>query len=191
MYPGTYQPLQPLSLLLADLLQYPYSDEAAESRSLVDLIFNLYQVDEGIISPNNPPRRQLSNAGKDAWTILSRTRRKAWAIVGWDSHAFFPSQRVSSDYCVCGERISRNYSEGNDPIISVAGESGEGTYGAGIMPDEEHQQFPELTSLPPGTTPVSSSAIGVTLSEPVGVGDFDWQEWDSTMNMHMGMGIMP
>ncbi|KAH8816721.1 fungal-specific transcription factor domain-containing protein [Xylogone sp. PMI_703] len=183
MYPGTYQPLQPLSLLLADLLQYPYSDEADESRGLVDLIFNLYQVDEGIVSPSNPPSRRLSGAGKDAWAILSRTRRKAWGIVGWDSHAFFPSQRVSSDYCVCGERVSKMYQQ-DDPIISVDDDTNDGlnSYGDDVIP-EEHQSHPELMSLPPGTTP--------GLSEAVGVGDFDWQEWDSTMNMNMGMGIMP
>jgi hypothetical protein len=106
MYPGTYQPFQALSLLLADLLENPHSDEASLSRGFVDATFYLYRIDEGIVSQIDPPRRQLSPSGRSAWSMLARTRKKALEIVGEDHHVLLPSQMISADNCVCGERIA-------------------------------------------------------------------------------------
>lgn len=74
MYPGTYQPLQTVALLFADLLQRPWSDEAFLSRGLVHAIFDMYHVDEGILSRNHSSKRNLSRSGKDAWSMLARRR---------------------------------------------------------------------------------------------------------------------
>ena len=47
MYPGTFQSLQPLAALLADLLGHPQSSRAEQSRGLVDVVFKIYQVVNG------------------------------------------------------------------------------------------------------------------------------------------------
>ncbi|RMZ83736.1 hypothetical protein DV738_g918, partial [Chaetothyriales sp. CBS 135597] len=91
MYPGTYQPLQSVSLLLADLLQHPHSDHAELSHSLVDSIFELYKVDEGFVSQDDPPNRFLSTSSRDAWTLLLHTRRRALEQLGIDHHVLTPS----------------------------------------------------------------------------------------------------
>lgn len=46
----------------------------------------------------------------------------------------------------------------------------------------EKQHHAEHATLPLDTDPTVS---GVT-----GLGEFDWQQWYSTMNTHMGMGMM-
>ena len=169
MYPGTFQPLQAVSLLLADLLQYPHSDEASDSRALVDAVFDLYKVDEGIISQNSPPRRQLSPSGKAAWSFLSRTRKKALAQTGQDHHILFPSRKVFSDFCICGERIS---------------------YAQALKRDDQESQSehrPTLAS-PPHQFDVPDDQEVITPGQiSIGDIDFDWQEWESTLGTSMGM----
>jgi hypothetical protein len=110
MYPGTYQPFQALALLLADLLQNPHSEEASLSRGIVDAIFYLYRVDEGVVSQIDPPKRHLSSTGRSAWSMLVRIRKKALDIIGEDHHVLLPSEMISADNCVCGERIARKHS---------------------------------------------------------------------------------
>lgn len=116
MYPGAYQPLQQLSLLLADLLDHAYSEEAATSRGLVDAMFAFYQVDEGIVryyqegsddtyqahfmaGPSAAPsflrrpyqKRNLSPAGRNAWMMLVNARRRALTQIGQDPHVLWPT----------------------------------------------------------------------------------------------------
>ncbi|KAL1303170.1 hypothetical protein AAFC00_006597 [Neodothiora populina] len=129
MYPGTYQPLQPLSLILADLIEEPKSDEAETSIGLVDAMFALYQVGEGVTSSGSQPtpnpsssattassrlrsgtqtrRRFLSRAGQEVWSFLVSARRKALLQLGQDPHVLLPVSVDWSSYaaqptCVCG-----------------------------------------------------------------------------------------
>jgi len=169
MYPGTYQPLQAVSLLLADLLQYPHSDEASESRALVDAVFDLYNVDEGMVSQNHPRHRQLSPSGKDAWSILSRTRKKALAQIGQDHHTLFPSRKVFSEYCICGERISHPQSRNCDDRGS------QGASRLRLVSSPRHSDVPDDQEV------ITPNQI---FTENV---DFDWQEWEATLGMSMGM----
>lgn len=168
MYPGTYQPLQALSLLLADLLQYPHADEASESRGLVDAAFDLYQADEGIVSQNSPPRRKLSSSGKDAWSILSRTRKKALANINQDPYVLIPSPKVFSDFCICGERISRSrQSVRDDPVLT-------NSHGHNVAFPPNSQDAPDDYRLTPGPMLMENA-------------DFDWQEWDYSLGISTGM----
>ncbi|ETN37498.1 uncharacterized protein HMPREF1541_07120 [Cyphellophora europaea CBS 101466] len=96
MYPGTYQPLQAMSLLLADLLNFPHSDEAPTSQGLVDAIFDLYQVDQGMITASDPPRRRLSPSGREVWSMLGRLRNKAFEQMDQDPHVVLPTFIASS-----------------------------------------------------------------------------------------------
>ncbi|KIX95318.1 uncharacterized protein Z520_08835 [Fonsecaea multimorphosa CBS 102226] len=176
MYPGTYQPLQAVSLLLADLLQHPYSDDAALSRGLIDAIFELYQVDEGIVSQSDPPRRQLSPSGRDAWTMLVRTRRKALELVGMDFHVLFPSNAVLSNRCICGEKISaadqdaagHHYQQARNPT----------------RPGEGQQPPPQVPQDMAGD--VAEQTPGQMLYDQV---DFDWHAWDNALGP--SIGLMP
>ena len=80
MYPGNYQPLQALSVLLADVLEKPTSIEAPTSRCLIDNIFSLLGQDGGVVAERDGElqQRPLSVSGKDAWTMLWQLRHRAW-----------------------------------------------------------------------------------------------------------------
>ena len=174
MYPGTYQPLQPVSLLLADLLQHPHSDDAPLSRGLIDAIFELYRVDEGIVSQNDPPRRQLSPSGREAWAMLVRTRRKALELVGMDHHVLIPSTVISSRFCICGQKIAANNQNELESGEPWGGEPSPG----GVQPEgiprydigeEQHEMTPGQMLL--------------------GNVDFDWRAWDNALGP--SVGLMP
>ncbi len=181
MYPGTYQPLQAVSLLLADLLRHPHSDDASLSRGLIDAIFELYQVDEGVVSENDPPRRQLSPSGRDAWTMLVRTRQRALQQVGMDHHVLFPSNVISSKSCICGEKIS---ADGDDTGVDTlhhgqghgvsdsqlaAGGSGTGMQPTYAMNEGENEQTPSEMLYDQA--------------------HFDWHAWDNALGP--SAGLMP
>lgn len=175
MYPGTYQPLQAVSLLLADLLQHPHSDDANLSRGLIDAIFDLYHVDEGIVSQHEPPKRLLSPSGRDAWTMLVRTRQRALQQVGMDHHVLFPSKVITSNRCICGEKISVG---GHDHGAAAVEATGRGSVGGGSglssqLPEEMQEDQAEQTP-------------GQMLYDPV---DFDWHAWDNALGP--SVGLMP
>ncbi|KAK4948637.1 hypothetical protein LTR10_012641 [Elasticomyces elasticus] len=172
MYPGTYQPLQAVSLLLADLLQHPYSDDASLSRGLIDAIFELYQVDEGIVSQNDPPTRQLSPSGRDAWAMLVRTRRRALEQTGVDHHVLYPSSVVSSSTCICGERIAHDMGSGPGSQQQWGGQPTP----SGGRHDEAEPDLLYEDQDPPGLSP------GI-----LGQMDFDWRAWDSALGPSEGM----
>ena len=165
MYPGTYQPFQALSLLLADLLQNPRSDEASLSRGIVDAIFYLYRVDEGVVSQVDPPRRQLSSSGRSAWSMLARTRKKALEILGEDHHVLLPSQMISSDNCVCGERIAG--SKQSFPSEDCA--------------EPQPQGSPFLAS-----TPYAILEDPLNISQTLFSNEFNWQEFEASIAPETG-----
>lgn len=179
MYPGTYQPLQAVSLLLADLLQQPHSDDAELSRGLIDAIFELYQVDEGIVSQNDPPRRQLSPSGRDAWTMLARTRQRALQQIGIDHHVLFPSNGViASNRCICGEKISvEGHDAGSGTYHDLrAASAGPAVRASGIgspLPKATHDSAVEL-----GPDEMLYDQV-----------DFDWHAWDNALGP--SVGLMP
>ena len=172
MYPGIYQPLQPLAVLLADLLEHPNGTRAEQSRGLVDAVFKLYQVEEGVLNPNNSSRRELSPLGSTSWSILGRARKRALEKVGQDHHTMIPSNNASSDYCICGERISWRYSD------IESSQSGM---------DDSEQTLAGLTTVfdvpSQGLTPNAIFA-----AETTGSG-FNWEEWGSSL--HASTNVLP
>ena len=168
MYPGTYQPLQAVSLLLADLLQRPHSDEAGLSRGLIDATFEMYQVGEGIVSQSDPPRRQLSSSGKYAWSILVRTRKKALDLISQDHHVLLPSHMASSDFCICGQRIARLRAGDQD-------EDGSQTQWRDMAPS-------------PGNAYEMTDRHDLTPTQMFVVNnDFDWDTWDASVGQLAGL----
>jgi hypothetical protein len=111
-YPRIYQPLQALSLLLADLLSSPNSTSqdreiSSISRGLIDSVFELYEAGEGFVNEPKARRRQLSAEGNLAWTMLLQARRAALERMNQDSHILIPSSTLSTgESCICGKRIA-------------------------------------------------------------------------------------
>lgn len=165
MYPGTYQPFQALSLVLADLLHNPHSDEASLSRGFVDATFYLYRIDEGIVSQIDPPRRQLSVSGRSAWSMLARTRKKALEIIGEDHHVLLPSHMISADNCVCGERIAS--SKQAPPREDSAG-----------------SQAQDNSVL--GSTPCTFPEDHLNAVQELFSNEFNWQEFEASMAQEAG-----
>jgi hypothetical protein len=111
-YPRTYQPLHALSLLLADLLTSPNAtsrDQQASSlsRGLIDAVFELYEVGEGIVTASDLSRRQLSPEGNQVWAMLLNARRTAFERTGQDPQVLIPFPASStSETCMCGKKIA-------------------------------------------------------------------------------------
>lgn len=169
MYPGTYQPLQAMSLLLTDLLSYPHSDEAPVSQGLVDAIFDLYQVDHGMITSTDPPQRTLSPSGREAWSMLWCIRSKALKQMDQDPHVVLPSSTASSHTCICGERIA------HEVLLTDAPEQSE------VSPWDAEEEESEM-ALPPGQVlPIVETAPGQM--------GFDWDEWDAYLGSATGTMI--
>lgn len=118
MYPGTYQPLEMVSLLLADLLSFPQSEEAATSAGLVDAIFQLYQSSRVVTEASNPLRGKLSPSRREVWSSLVHMRKKALERMDQDPCALRPCSMASSHRCICGARI------GHEQLMLDAGEQG-------------------------------------------------------------------
>ena len=177
MYPGTYQPLQAVALLLADLLQRPWSDEASLSRGLVDAIFDMYHVDEGMLSRSDPPKRNLSSSGKEAWSMLARTRKKALEHIGQDSHVLLPHPLAKSEFCLCGERI--------------AGQNPSPTLGEAQPPHSSHGQWRAISASPINSYPIHENPqdLAIAHDDAIGSIEFSWLEWDASVGS--STGLMP
>ncbi|KAJ9494340.1 hypothetical protein H2202_010123 [Exophiala xenobiotica] len=146
------------------------NDDASLSRGLIDAIFEFYQVDEGIVSQGEPPRRQLSPSGKDAWTMLVRTRRKALEQIGVDHHVLYPSPFISSGSCICGVRVAAE--KPGEPSTQQhwsSGPSAAGQQEVAVEPLVVNEEQPEL------------------LSSSLGQMDIDWVAWDNAVGPSIGM----
>lgn len=167
MYPGTYQPLQAMALLLADLLSFPHSDEAPTTQGLVDAIFDLYQIDQGMITGTDPPRRKLSLLGKEAWSMLGRIRKRALEQMDQDPHVVLPSSMSSSNVCICGERIVHERLLRNE---------------------EEQPEMPPWEATNPDLEPTVRQDTPIGDAGP-GQSGFDWDEWDAYLGNSTGTMI--
>jgi len=90
LYPGAYQPLQPVAVLLVDLLKEPHSTEAHESRILLEKIFSLLGPGGRITNTNSnlvawSDQRYASKGAKQSWARLEKLRSKVWQKLGLDS----------------------------------------------------------------------------------------------------------
>ncbi|KAK5994272.1 Transcription factor yanR-like protein [Cladobotryum mycophilum] len=101
LYPGVYQPLHAVVVLLSDLLRVPKSPEAEQSICLVDKLFTLITPTSGIVSEESGvlAERDLSDGGKEAWSLLRRLRKKTWETLGRDPDTFWPAA-MNSAHCM-------------------------------------------------------------------------------------------
>ncbi|KFZ07010.1 hypothetical protein V501_06860 [Pseudogymnoascus sp. VKM F-4519 (FW-2642)] len=89
LYPGAYQPLQCVAVMLIDLLKAPVSPEAAKSQSLLENIFSLLgpegRISSGTLNVSSWPNQRYASAGaKQAWMRLEKLRSKVWQKLGLD-----------------------------------------------------------------------------------------------------------
>ncbi|KAH0562221.1 hypothetical protein GP486_003086 [Trichoglossum hirsutum] len=92
---GTYQPMHATMILLVDLYERPDSADAPRSRSFIDEIFSLFGPDGGIVTDEDGVtiQRPLQEGGREAWTMLSLLRRKAWEKAGLDPDIMWTEAR--------------------------------------------------------------------------------------------------
>ena len=99
LYPGAYQPLQPAAVLLIDLMKEPQSEEAAQSRILLETIFSLLGPEgrvAGIVQGRGMSQRHASSGAKQAWSRLENLRKKVWKKLGLDSSVMW-TRSLSDD----------------------------------------------------------------------------------------------
>jgi hypothetical protein len=89
LYPGAYQPLQPVAVLLIDLLNNPQSSEASKSRALLEKTFSLLgpkgRITNGTLNVTSWSDQGHASAGaKQAWMRLEKLRSKVWQKLGLD-----------------------------------------------------------------------------------------------------------
>lgn len=156
-----------MSLLLADLLSFPHSDEASASQGLVDAIFELYQIDQGMMTGIDGPRRKLSPSGQQAWSMLGRVRRKALEQMDQDPHVVFPSSLATSNTCICGEVLVH-----------------------ACLVEENDKEEEVVPVEPPAVEPESDLAMRLETPpvEPEEV-RFDWEDWDAFLGNSAGAMI--
>lgn len=129
LYPGTYQPLQSVAALLQDLMREPNSDEASESRLLLERVFSMVGPD-GRVSGNSMfgtmIRLHASRGAKEAWMRLEKLRRKVWSQLGLDPNVMWTRSLQPSIEATAGANLGRPFgpefsdtttnSMSNDPI---------------------------------------------------------------------------
>jgi hypothetical protein len=94
LYPGAYQPLQPVAVLLIDLLRNPQSKESAKSRALVERTFSLLGPNGRVTNTSLsmscwPDQRHVSTGAKQAWMRLEKLRLKVWQKLGLDHNVLW------------------------------------------------------------------------------------------------------
>jgi hypothetical protein len=91
--PGAYQPLQPVAVLLIDLLNNPQSEESPRSRALLEKAFSMLgpggRMMNGPSPTNWPDQRYASTCSKQAWMRLEKLRSKVWQKLGLDHNVLW------------------------------------------------------------------------------------------------------
>ena len=80
-----------MAVILTDLVDNPSSNEAAESRRLVDCIFSLLGEDSGVVAEQagHLMDRKLPASGRECWQMLAALRRRAWTAMCVDPSAIW------------------------------------------------------------------------------------------------------
>ncbi|KFY16394.1 hypothetical protein V492_01379 [Pseudogymnoascus sp. VKM F-4246] len=128
LYPGAYQPLQCVTVLLIDLLNAPQSPEASKSQSLLENTFALLgpegRITNGTLKDSSWPNQRYSSVGaKQAWMRLEKLRLKVWQKLGLDHSVLWartigktPRQSGSTGTPQAGSSVSQNFA--HQPIPS-------------------------------------------------------------------------
>lgn len=93
-WPGNHQPMHATMIMLIDLYERPYSQEAPKSRAFIDKIFSLTGPDGGVVGGEDgiSTQRPLKDGGREAWNMIRRLRQKAWQKAGLDPQKLWTEQ---------------------------------------------------------------------------------------------------
>ena len=125
LYPGAYQPLQPVAVLLIDLLNNPQSGEALKSRVLLEKTFSLLgpegRITNGTLSASCwPDQRYASVGAKQAWMRLEKLRSKVWQKLGLDHNVLWMrtirKSVPQSESAGSAERLTTKVLNANSPL---------------------------------------------------------------------------
>ncbi|KAI9688463.1 MAG: hypothetical protein M1822_001412 [Bathelium mastoideum] len=105
-WPGIHQPVQPLTIVLQDLIERPVSPIAELARRYIDIAFVLLRPSEGLrggeedASMPRPP----SEGSAETWEYLGRLRSTAWSNAGIDPSMFCTWQAATA-YCLLDQEV--------------------------------------------------------------------------------------
>ncbi|KAH6663416.1 fungal-specific transcription factor domain-containing protein [Halenospora varia] len=143
LYPGAYQPLQPVAVLLTDLWKNPQSLEASKSRALLEKTFSLLGPEGRITNGASrascwPDQRYTSVGAKQAWMRLEKLRSKVWQKLGLDHRVLWmksirqtgqqsesvvtAARSASTSQVTTQQPQSSEQSEGPDANLSLSAE---------------------------------------------------------------------
>jgi hypothetical protein len=100
-WPGRYQPLHALMILIREIDQNPRSASATAYRTIVDQALALCSPSGGltVTDTNGLVHRQLNDGGSEAWDLITRLRARVWTKCGADPD-ILPSRE---DVLVCAK----------------------------------------------------------------------------------------
>ncbi|KAH8797355.1 fungal-specific transcription factor domain-containing protein [Xylogone sp. PMI_703] len=196
LYPGTYQPLQAMAILLSDLLRNPQSEEAQHSRTLVERLFSMVGSDGVGWYKDLDSRRNLSTAGKEVWKMLRRLRRQAWKKAGLDPDIVWIDNNL--EHSANNTATAAEGSAAVDPLPPPPVDST-------IFNTENSEQkelYPVLEDNTAAKRPDTNNVLvdfldnpDLELGDPALGGQFsheeidylDWGEWDSLVDRYFNM----
>jgi hypothetical protein len=90
LYPGIYQPLNQVCVLLVDMLRRPDSPEVTASRLALEPIFSCLSADGRVFGRHSSSglgtsTRRLSSGARVSWARLEALRCKVWKVLNIDS----------------------------------------------------------------------------------------------------------
>jgi len=124
--PGTYQPLHATMIILLDLYERPFSGEAKTNRHHLDQVFSLIETDKQSNEMRDEHEgerrmgRRTAEGGKEAWEMMDRLRRKAYARAEFGS-VKLPSSTEEGDTPGSEQQKSREYAPNrqNTNLVSL------------------------------------------------------------------------
>jgi hypothetical protein len=154
LYPGAYQPLQPVAVLLVDLSDHPTSREAAESRALIDRTFSLLGPNGRITNRSGVEeaawqtcQMPSSTGARQVWVVLEKLRSKVWQELGIDP-SFLWNRAIDP---------AANQSDKMSTIAAWPSVGGDSSTQHSVSPWQQTQQQEEgvgtVCALPPNVQP--------------------------------------
>lgn len=155
LYPGAYQPLQPVAVLLIDLLNNPQSEESSKSRALLEKAFSMLgprgRMTNGSLRVNCWSDLRYSSGGsRQAWTRLEKLRTKVWQKLGLDHDVLWMRSISASTTPSERLRVSEQTQQSTQPMTQYPrslNQINEGIINTSM--DPEAQKYANLTLCSP------------------------------------------
>ncbi|KAF2665066.1 hypothetical protein BT63DRAFT_429017 [Microthyrium microscopicum] len=190
LYPGSYQPLNQVCMLLVDMLRRPDAPEVPQSRLALEPIFQCLGPNGRVFGRNSSSglgasNRRFSNGARVAWARLEALRRKVWKVLGIDATVMWSAtydNRTNSVYTSSPESQLKS-----DMLASADGFSASNMAdltGLGMSPNSLSQSLPSAFS--------NGSPGSLDLDPALALDSFSWAAGptndDMLMWQYLGFG---